>query len=47
MLISAGADVTAKTRDDKSIFDVADEVKDEEIIKMISVLKPTEKEKAN
>ena len=47
MLISAGADVTVKTRDNKSIFDVADEVKDEEIIKMISVLKPTEKEKAN
>ena len=42
MLVSAGADITVKTRDDKSIFDIADETKNEEVIKLISFLKNTE-----
>lgn len=49
MLISAGSDLTVKTKDDKSIFSLADELKNEDIIKTLSILKaPTNtKEKAN
>ena len=43
LLISAGSDITVKTRDDKSIFQLADEMKNDEMIKTLSILKTPSK----
>lgn len=43
LLISAGSDITVKTRDDKNIYQLAEETKNEEMIKVLSVLKTPSK----
>ena len=43
LLISAGSDITVKTKDDKSIFQLADELKNDEMINTLSILKPPTK----
>ncbi len=48
LLISAGSDITVKTKDDKSIYQLAEEGKNEDMIKMLSILKtPSKLEKVN
>ena len=47
MLVGAGSDITLKSREDKSIFQLADDGKDEAMIKMLAPLKTPEKTEAN